>query len=100
MDQPPSPGIVLMPGGKAQCCARHAHPVKILAERQALMRKTRHGGGERRIDTMRQHKRWIDERSTDFVEVADIDEFKISVKAKRLQGWKFRIILIETVHLM
>ena len=89
-----------MPGGEAQCRARHAHPLKIFVERRALMGELRHGGGERRVETVRQHKRWIDERSTDFVEVADIDEFKISVKAKRLQGGKFRIILIETIHLM
>jgi len=63
-------GIVLMPGGEAQCRARHAHPLKIFVERRALMGELRHGGGERRVETVRQHKRWIDERSTDFVEVA------------------------------
>jgi len=32
--------------------------------------------------------------------IADIDKFEITVEAKGLQGWKFRIVLIETVHLM
>jgi len=100
MSQPPPAGIVLMPGGKAQCCARHAHPLKIRAERRALMWEPRHGGEERRIETMGQHKRWFDERPTDFVDVADIGEFEITVEAKRLHGWKFRIVLIETIHLM